>query len=237
MMKLYDDVPVITLSDERTAIVDTGASGADIITNTDRAPVRIRNRLISPIVARVDLAGIARGIGAPRVDMLIGASVLYGGFTVDFRNGTFEFAVLPAAAGEELAATLPYVRPVSGPVTSPKVKVEIGGEEVLAIFDTGAAYSLFKRCGAAPDRPVHVGRMDFYVDLDGSIVEFPVLMRHETVRLGNSVLNLDVAYLPDTFPELYPDCVLGMDVPKVLGASRMVLDPDTQELRFYRPRL
>src|SRR5919109_1491142 len=214
MMKTFDEIPVVTMPDGRKALIDLGASGLDIITTGDSDPVVIGDAVISPLEVPVDLAGIGRKIGAPRLDLLIGTNVLYRGFTADFRNESFEFAVLPASADEELAATLPYVRPTSGLLDCPLVKVEISGEEINAIFDTGAPYSLFRRRSVEPDRPAHVHRTDFHLKLDGTTVDFPVLMRAEKVRVGTAVLDLDVAYIPETAPAFYPECILGMDVPR-----------------------
>ena len=66
--------------------------------------------------------------------------------------------------------------------------------------------------------------------------EFSVVTRKESVRIGANVIELDVAYLPEPWPATYPDCVLGMDVPLALEATRLVLDPNAQDVRFYRRR-
>ncbi len=236
MMELHDNLPVIELPDGRRAIVDTGFSGAEILSSGDLRPVDVNGRFIHPTISDLDLDGIGREIGAPRLDLLIGAAVLYEGFTVDLRNRSFVFAVEDPLPDEEVVAVLPYSRPYSGAILSPAVELGIGDEKVSAVFDTGAPYSLWKRRAAEPDRPAEVTRTDFHVANGGQITRFPVLTRRESIRIGSIELDLNMAYLPDSFPAFYPDCVIGMDVPKALSASRFLLDPDALEIRFYRTR-
>ena len=238
MMKLHDNVPVIEFPDGRRAIVDTGFSGTEILSTGDLRPVDINGRDIHPTISGLDLDAIAVEIGADRLDLLIGAAVLYEGFTADLRNGSFVFSVESPLPDEEVAAVLPYSRPNSGPILSPVVELQIGDEKVTAVFDTGAPYSIWKRRAAEPDRPAHVARSDFRVANGGQITRFPVLMRRESesLRIGSVELDLNMAYMPDSFPTFYPDCVIGMDVPKALSATRFVLDPESLEIRFYRSR-
>ena len=236
MMKLHDNGPVIEFPDGRRAIVDTGFSGTEILSTGDLRPVDINDRDIRPAISGLDLDGIAGEIGADRLDLLIGAAVLHEGFTVDLRNGSFVFSVESPLPDEEVAAVLPYSRRNSGPILSPVVELQIGDEKVTAVFDTGAPYSIWKRRAAEPDRPAHVARSDFHVANGGQITRFPVLMRRESLRIGSVELDLNMAYMPDSFPTYYPDCVIGMDVPKALSATRLVLDPESLEIRFYRSR-
>ena len=166
--------------------------------------------------------------------MLIGASLLSEGFTADLRNRKFIFAATDALPNEEVLAVLPYTTPEDGPIRSPVVEFEIGGEKILGVFDTGAPYSLWKFRSEEPGHLAEVKRTDFHIDQSGQLVRFPVLMRRESMRLGTLGFELDVAYLPDSWPEYLPGCVYGMDIPAALGAERFVLDPETQEIRFYR---
>jgi hypothetical protein len=131
-------------------------------------------------------------------------------------------------------AVLPYTPPEDGPIRSPVVEFEIGGERTLGVFDTGAPYSLWKFRSAERDRLAEVKRTDFHIDPSGQLVRFPVLMRRESMRLGELAFELDVAYLPDSWPEYLPGCVFGMDIPAALGVERLVLDAETREIRFYR---
>jgi hypothetical protein len=236
MMKLHDNVPVLELPDGRRAVADTGCSGADILANVDSGPLNVNGNEVHLTVAPVDLRAIARGIGAERVDLLIGTSLLYEGFTVDLRNGTFEFSATNLLPDEEIAAVLPYARPNSGAVQSPIVELEVGTEKVSGVFDTGAAYSLWKLRSAEPNRPAESNRRDFHLAEDGHLVDFDVWMRKERVRIEQVTFDLDVAYLPESWPAINPDCVFGMDIPEALGATRFVLDPETREFRFYRSR-
>lgn len=234
MLRTVDRMPVIEFPDGRTGLVDTGFSGLEILANEQSDPVRINDRAIEPVVYPVDLKGIAREIGVERLDLLIGSSLLHEGFTADFEGQTFEFEASPRRPDEELALALPYTRPEARMISSPWVEFEIGGERVSAVFDTGAPYSLWKHRALEPDRPAEVKRTDFHIEPDGQLTVFPVLMRLESVRLSGVPLELDVAYLPESWPEYLPDCVLGMDVPEALGARRLVLEPESRELRFYR---
>jgi len=234
MLRTVDGMPVLEFPDGRTALADTGFSGLEILSNEPSGPVYINGREIQPVVHPVDLQGIAQQIGLEKLDLLIGSSLLHEGFSADFRGETFEFEASPRRMGEELVLALPYRRPDSGMISSPWVEFEIGGERVSAVFDTGAPYSLWKHRASEPDRAAEVKRTDFHVEPEGQLRAFPVLMRPESVRLSDVTLELDVAYLPETWPEYLPDCVLGMDVPEALGASRLVLEPESRELRFYR---
>jgi len=234
MLELFDNLLVIELPDGRRALVDTGCSGPEILTEASGAPVEINGNVIVPTAAVVDLEGIREAIGAPRLDMLIGARLLSAGFTADLQNRTFTFAAINALPNEKLLGVLPYSTPADGPICSPVVELEIGGEKVAGVFDTGAPYSLWKFRSAERHRLAQVKRTDFYIDQSGQLVRFPVLMRRESIRLGTLGFELDVAYLPDSWPEYLPGCVYGMDIPAALGAERFVLDPETQEIRFYR---
>jgi hypothetical protein len=236
MLKLYDNIPVLELPDGRRALADTGCSGADVLMAAGGSPVTIDGRVFEPVHAPVDLDGIAREIGAPGIDMLLGANLLHEGFTADLCNGTFEFSVSEERACEELIAAIPYTRPGSGLLCSPLVKFEISGVDVTGVFDTGAPYSLWKHRYSEPERPARVKRRDFHVATGGKLVEFPVVMRKESVRVGRAAFDLDVAYLPESWPAHYPDCVFGMDIPEVIGAARFMLDPRKREIRFYCSR-
>jgi len=83
---------------------------------------------------------------------------------------------------------------------------------------------------------VTTNRTDFHVGFGGELITFPVWMRSESVRVGASAVDLEIAYLPETWPAMYPQCVLGMDIPVALECTRFVLDPVSRELRFYRRR-
>ena len=202
-------------------------------------PVAIDGIEHAPVVAPVDLAGIARRIGLPRLDMLIGANLLYGGFSADLQHGTFEFGVHEALPDEELAASLPFTRPKSGLMDSPVVEIEISGQRVTGVFDTGAPYTLWGRRESGSEYPTAATRTDFHVGPDGQLLDFEVHARPESVRIGDVTIELDVAWWPETWPpeRYHPDCVVGMDVPAALGASRLVLDPAAGEIRFYRPNV
>ena len=234
MLRTIDRMPVIEFPDGRTGLVDTGFSGVEILANEQSDPVCINDRAIEPVVYPVDLKGIAQEIGVERLDLLIGSSLLHKGFTADFEKQTFVFEARPRRRDEELALSLPYTRPEAGMISSPFVELEIGGQKVNAVFDTGAPYSLWKHRASEPDRPAEVRRTDFHVGPDGQLTVVPVLMRPESVRLSAVTLELDVAYLPETWPEYLPHCVLGMDVPEALGASRLVMEPDSWQFHFYR---
>ena len=237
MMRQHDRMPVLTLPDGRLALADTGCSGADIVANSTRY-VEINGIEHSPVVAPVDLAGIARRIGLPRLDMLVGANLLFGGFTADLRHGTFEFGVHEPLPDEELAVSLPYTRPASGMLDSPVVEIEVSGQRVTGVFDTGAPYTLWGRREPGSDCLTAASRTDFHVGPDGRLLDFEVHARPESVRLGEVAIELDVAWWPDSWPSTryHPDCVVGMDVLAALGASRLVLDPVAQAIRFCRPR-
>lgn len=236
VMKLYDNLPVLELADGRRALADTGFSGEDILTYRDTAPVEIHGRTIQPTVGTLDLDAIAHKIGAPRLDMLIGAKLLQKGFTLDLKNETFEFAVAEEQVDDQLAAALPLKQSESSGLLWPVIEVEIGGEKKSCVFDTGAAYSLWKFRHADGNPPVTIARSDFRIGPGGQMEEFSVVTRKESVRIGANVIELDVAYLPEPWPATYPDCVLGMDVPLALEATRLVLDPNAQDVRFYRRR-
>ena len=236
VMKLYDNLPVFELADGRWALADTGLSGADILTNRDTGPVVIHGRMIHPTVAPLDLDGIARKIGAPRLDMLIGASLLQRGFTLDLLNEAFNFGVEEGSTEDQLTAALPLKRPESGGLLSPVIEVEIGGQRKSCIFDTGAAYSLWNFRDPDGNCPATSERTDFRIGRDGQMTEFSVDTRRESICIGANVIELGVAYLPKPWPATYPDCVLGMDVPLALEATRFVLDPSSQDVRFYRRR-
>ena len=234
MLELFDNLPVIELPDGRRALVDTGCNGAEILTAAIGAPVMINNNAIEPTVASVDLGGIGEAIGVPGLDMLIGASLLGEGFTADLRNGTFTFAATNALPNEEVLVVLPYTTPEDGPICSPVVEFEIGGERTRGVFDTGAPYSLWKFRSAESNRLAEINRTDFYIDSSGQLIRFPVMMRTEPMRLGAIAFELDLAYLPESWPEYLPSCVYGMDIPAALGAERFILDPEMREIRFYR---
>lgn len=234
MMEICDNMPVAVLPDGRRALIDTGCNAGDILSDRRSAPVPIGGKLIRPTVSSIDLDGIARRVGAVRLDMLIGASLLYEGFTVDLRNQIFDFETTDCSSDEEIAVVLPYIGPESSSFVSPVVEFEISGEKVEGIFDTGAPYSLWKLRAAEPNRPVESARTDFHVGQGGELFDFPVQMRAEHVRFGTTGFDLDIAYFPESWPPFFPDCVVGMDVLAALRVTRFVLDPELREIRFYR---
>lgn len=234
MLEQFDRLPVIELPDGRRALIDTGCNGAKIMTEASEASVMVNGQAILPSPTALDLTGIATSIGAPRLDMLIGASLLNEGFTADLHNGTFDFFVTDPLPNEEVLAALPYTTSTDGSICSPVVEIEIGGEKVAGIFDTGAPYSLWKFRSEEPGRSARINRTDFHIGSGCELVRFPVLMRRESMRLGALTFKVDVAYLPDSWPEHLPGCVFGMDIPAALGAERFVLDPVMKEIRFYR---
>ena len=145
MIRFFDSVPVGILPDGRWALLDTGCNGGDILANAPTAPVDVGGELVHPtVVPNLDVEGIARGIGAPRLDMLVGVDVLCRGFSLDLRHGNAEFKARPPLPDEETVAVLPYTRPATGMLTSPLVTVELGGQPVEGVFDTGASYSLWR---------------------------------------------------------------------------------------------
>ena len=235
-LAIRDNLPVLELPDGRCALADTGCCVVEAIARAESGPVTLGDRVLHPVEAGIDLSAIARKIRAPRIDLLIGAPALKDGFSIDLDGRTFDFAATSIRADEEEIASLRWKSPELTGLLPPIVEVDIGGARRDAVFDTGAAFTLWKMRAAEPARAAQHTRDDFHLALDGTLVEYPVWSRTETLRLGEVSIELDVAYLPDAWPGLLPQLILGMDVPGALGASRLTLDPDSASLRFFRPR-
>ncbi|GEM_PF-4302182 len=234
MLELYDNLPVLTLPCGRRALTDTGLYGVHALSPADPTPVEIEGRRIHPTVAPIDLAGIAQRIGAPTLDLLIGVGALRDGFTIDLEGGQFELDVRDEGPRDELVGSLELVPNESGGLSSPTVEVRIGDARATGIFDTGAAYSLWRHRDGSDRAEARVVRSDFHVAEGGRLVDFDVWMRPERVEIGPGSIELDLAYLPASWPAGYPELVLGMDVPAALGSRWFVLDPRAGQLRFYR---
>ena len=148
MLELFDNLPVIELPDGRRALVDTGCNGAGILTEAGGAPVVINGNAVEPTASVVDLKGIAKAIGAPGLDMLIGASLLSEGFTVDLENGAFTFGATGPLPNQEVLAVLPYSNPKWHKSGIKGVPAMVGG-----MYPGASSSGLFARSSARKRLP------------------------------------------------------------------------------------